>query len=184
MRMVASVAALMLGATSPAAAAMIDATYQFSANFDSGPKTNIDGQISMRFDNATTSPAVVTSFSSSALQGYYTGAEFQRSDDGYMAVLFGNCVAGIQEYGCGLATARKEYIVGFEIDELGDVVGDVGTIEYTVGRGGEEFYQSTALVKRVKATSAVPEPATWAMMILGFGLVGYAMRRKTVLRYV
>jgi hypothetical protein len=26
--------------------------------------------------------------------------------------------------------------------------------------------------------SAVPEPATWAMMILGFGLVGGVMRRR------
>ncbi len=29
-------------------------------------------------------------------------------------------------------------------------------------------------------TPAVPEPATWAMMILGFGVVGYALRRRTV----
>jgi hypothetical protein len=28
-------------------------------------------------------------------------------------------------------------------------------------------------------TSAVPEPATWAMMISGFGLLGASMRRKT-----
>ncbi len=28
------------------------------------------------------------------------------------------------------------------------------------------------------ATGAVPEPATWAMMILGFGVVGGAMRRR------
>jgi hypothetical protein len=26
--------------------------------------------------------------------------------------------------------------------------------------------------------SAVPEPATWGMMLLGFGAVGYAMRRR------
>ncbi|MEO9470373.1 PEPxxWA-CTERM sorting domain-containing protein [Parasphingorhabdus sp.] len=30
-------------------------------------------------------------------------------------------------------------------------------------------------------TSSVPEPATWAMMILGFGLVGGAMRRRKTL---
>ncbi len=33
-------------------------------------------------------------------------------------------------------------------------------------------------------TPAVPEPATWAMMILGFGVVGYSLRRKTMLRFV
>jgi len=33
-------------------------------------------------------------------------------------------------------------------------------------------------------TSAVPEPATWAMMIMGFGVVGYAMRRRrTTVRF-
>lgn len=29
-------------------------------------------------------------------------------------------------------------------------------------------------------SSAVPEPATWAMMILGFGMIGSAMRRRQV----
>lgn len=33
---------------------------------------------------------------------------------------------------------------------------------------------------RVTVTNAVPEPATWAMMIAGFGLVGGAMRRGAV----
>lgn len=28
------------------------------------------------------------------------------------------------------------------------------------------------------ATAAVPEPATWAMLIMGFGLVGFAARRR------
>ena len=30
------------------------------------------------------------------------------------------------------------------------------------------------------ATAAVPEPATWAMMMLGFGGMGFAMRRKRI----
>jgi hypothetical protein len=29
-------------------------------------------------------------------------------------------------------------------------------------------------------TSAVPEPTTWAMMLVGFGAVGYSMRRRKV----
>ncbi|MEO5494806.1 MAG: PEPxxWA-CTERM sorting domain-containing protein [Sphingomonas sp.] len=30
----------------------------------------------------------------------------------------------------------------------------------------------------VEANGAVPEPATWAMMMMGFGLMGYSMRRR------
>lgn len=29
--------------------------------------------------------------------------------------------------------------------------------------------------------AAVPEPATWAMMLLGFGMIGYSMRRRVSL---
>lgn len=47
---------------------------------------------------------------------------------------------------------------------------------------GAKFYntgQNSAFeFDNVSLTAAVPEPATWAMMILGFGLVGSAMRRR------
>ena len=32
------------------------------------------------------------------------------------------------------------------------------------------------------AVAAVPEPATWAMLITGFGMVGFAARRRTLAR--
>lgn len=34
------------------------------------------------------------------------------------------------------------------------------------------------LILRVTVSPAIPEPATWAMMLLGFGAVGFAMRRR------
>ena len=33
-------------------------------------------------------------------------------------------------------------------------------------------------IDRVYVTAAVPEPSTWALMLLGFGAVGGAMRMK------
>jgi hypothetical protein len=33
------------------------------------------------------------------------------------------------------------------------------------------------------AVAPVPEPATWGMMILGFGVIGYAMRRRPRIRF-
>jgi hypothetical protein len=47
---------------------------------------------------------------------------------------------------------------GFRLDGL--------TVNYTAAPGGGSV------------PAAVPEPATWAMMLLGFGLVGAAMRRR------
>jgi PEP-CTERM motif len=33
---------------------------------------------------------------------------------------------------------------------------------------------------RITAAAAVPEPSTWALMLLGFGAVGFAMRRRNI----
>lgn len=33
-------------------------------------------------------------------------------------------------------------------------------------------------IDRVYVTAAVPEPGTWAMMLLGFGAIGFSMRRR------
>ncbi|TCP30410.1 PEPxxWA-CTERM sorting domain-containing protein [Sphingomonas sp. BK235] len=49
---------------------------------------------------------------------------------------------------------------------------------------GSSSTPASLTVSAAVAPGAVPEPATWAMMILGFGAIGYAMRRKTVLRFV
>ena len=35
-----------------------------------------------------------------------------------------------------------------------------------------------AVIDDVFLTVAVPEPATWAMLLIGFGMVGFAARRR------
>lgn len=82
-----------------------------------------------------------------------------------------------------LATAGGEVLLGFH---WGNVAGDaqnvsafylwdnaaVGSIKLTDTQGYSNavLYRSTA--------AAVPEPGTWALMLLGFGAVGGAMRRR------
>jgi hypothetical protein len=38
-------------------------------------------------------------------------------------------------------------------------------------------------VETIEPVSSVPESATWAMMLIGFGLVGLQLRRRSVLAH-
>ena len=42
--------------------------------------------------------------------------------------------------------------------------------------------QNSAEVENVRFASAVPEPATWMLMLAGFGVVGFSMRRRRNVR--
>ena len=52
---------------------------------------------------------------------------------------------------------------------------NIDAIMLTQGSGGGSTSTATLLAF---ATSPVPEPATWAMMIAGFGAMGFALRRR------
>lgn len=77
-----------------------------------------------------------------------TSIDFDENDD-----LYGIGIGSDSLYR-GLLTAPV--VIGF----LNPTYGDVRGIEF------------------VNGTAAIPEPATWAMFILGFGLVGSSMRRR------
>ncbi|MFM9829002.1 MAG: PEPxxWA-CTERM sorting domain-containing protein [Sphingomonas sp.] len=56
-------------------------------------------------------------------------------------------------------------------------VGD--TIGYVIDKNGTFFNDSTGFNFSLSLAAAVPEPSTWAIMIVGFGFVGGAMRART-----
>jgi hypothetical protein len=58
-----------------------------------------------------------------------------------------------------------------------DGVGDITSIRLSSTTGRD--FASIAEISSGVGNGAVPEPATWAMMILGFGLVGAAARRRS-----
>lgn len=53
----------------------------------------------------------------------------------------------------------------------------VGIHSVTLG-GGPAYFSSISFDSQVDAISSAPEPATWALMIIGFGLTGAALRRR------
>lgn len=55
----------------------------------------------------------------------------------------------------------------------------LGSGTYTLSIGGTRG-TTGSFGGNVAFQNAVPEPATWAMMLLGFGAVGFAMRRRRV----
>lgn len=49
--------------------------------------------------------------------------------------------------------------------------------------GGEAFGRATLSIKAIGAPSpAVPEPATWGLMLVGFGAAGVALRRRRTMQ--
>ena len=62
---------------------------------------------------------------------------------------------------------------------------DVGLSSFTLtANGGAWGLADNFTIASVAPVAAVPEPATWAMMLVGFGLIGAAARRrKTTIAY-
>lgn len=59
--------------------------------------------------------------------------------------------------------------------------GGVGT-GYKISRiGGSEGLISPLNIRETPGAGVVPEPGTWAMLVIGFGIVGTSLRRRRVL---
>ena len=62
-----------------------------------------------------------------------------------------------------------------------------GRVSYNLGTGSQitraEFTSTQQAFEIDDLAAAVPEPATWALMLMGFGAVGYSMRRRSKVRF-
>ena len=52
------------------------------------------------------------------------------------------------------------------------------SLTIATSKSNDSLFDNVRFGSTLAATPAVPEPATWGMMILGFGVVGAAMRRR------
>jgi len=162
-------AALLTGAVAaiPANAATIMATYDFIGTFDSGPIPTISGTLSLTFDPTGDGEVTIDSFTSS-----YSGVSTVEGGSGSYTF----CSAG--PFGtCSFRPDTDAFLLGLSVDENGNPVEEGRGILYTAVGEDDVFISSTYIVTR-QMTSAVPEPATWAMMLVGFGGIGFAMRRR------
>ena len=159
-------------------------------------------------DGTCTSPTNDTVPQATACTGYYTGNIFDNKDDNSTAIK--DALAG---FGITYTGDISDYLGFSGLGGLTDLSGLFGNltgvqvfgIHYGGGAGGGEsaFYQidfgappgqpltlnlpASSNVYLFTSTHELPEPATWAMMLIGFGGIGMAMRgrrRKTALMQI
>jgi PEP-CTERM motif len=106
--------------------------------------------------------------------------KFYRSDGTLLGAIDGSRVFTGTETGNGSAGFVFDVEAGEEQDYVNSILGLGGTIymalEATVSdaEGGPESFT----IFNLHSPPSVPEPATWAMMLLGFGGIGLGMRRR------
>ena len=80
----------------------------------------------------------------------------------------------------------EEFAFNFLLDGTGSaryafdaIDGEVITnLAYTINGGSADGLRQVRIASSVNGVPPVPEPATWAMMLMGFGAAGYVMRRR------
>jgi hypothetical protein len=92
-------------------------------------------------------------------------------------IVVATCVApepctGTNDFPTGFPTPISYDFVSSQFSSL---VGDIDLVYTITGRGRPRLGASTLTIT---TGGPVPEPATWAMLIAGFGLVGAAARRR------
>jgi hypothetical protein len=168
---IAAVSAAALAAPlSQANAAIVTKTYSITAtNFESGAPTDpVTGMFTFTFDNAA--PITLPSPAGLSVSGFnvaYNGPALFSFTKGSDMLIVGNNI-GLGSFSVSPATP------GFGFAMLG--VSSTPTISnFTYSAGGKLWHSSNVAITEVPA---VPEPATWAMLLMGFGGMGFAMRRR------
>lgn len=172
-------AALLAGAASPALA--LDVTFTFASDLtDPNTSNAVAGTVSGRIigltDNATSSATSVWIDSFSV--GGFAGVPVDAVTWDFQDVNSFTLVAGVLT----AASFHADNTSGLDRLYLNiDVGWPNGFTNYaSVGNGnGTSIWNNNGFEGVVYG--AVPEPASWAMMITGFGLAGAALRRRRVL---
>jgi hypothetical protein len=190
-----AVAAAMLAAA-PAAAAVITRDYVLTANFiqQTAPVKSLTLGFTLAFDpelSYLVDTPVLNYTSSSALPQFNQLPIVFKST--YYPGYWSNLQIGGGANGSAYLEGTDDFFISLSLDAQGaPVPGQNVNVEYN-GVAGVRFTYNTRQTNLVVSTpagtggtnpppgggaGAVPEPATWAMMLMGFGLIGRAIRHQ------
>ena len=164
----ACIAALAFAA--PANAVMINKHYNFTMNYDHGLFPQIWGSFNATYD--TDGGEVLVDHFSSNLPSAYA----LTSGSAYHNVL--TLGSDCDVHGCSVTSGRNDFSFVFVVDQAGDAIYPYSFVyaraaDYTLFDGDRENFSMSQA-----AVAPVPEPASWAMMIAGFGFAGATLRRR------
>lgn len=129
--------------------------------------TSVDGDDTLQVYGVNTNGSLVnlgygTGFSSTANAAVAASATIRGGAGGtLLGNTFSNANGGTNTFGLDIDTRFTRYVL---TTRAGGHVNFLGT--------GGQGYAVSAI------TAEVPEPATWGLMIIGFGMVGFAARRR------
>lgn len=125
----------------------------------------------------TASGAALTQLTFTLLTGSFTAAEFNL-EQGALTNNDNPLVITLTAVGGGTSTFNVSKPTGSNVfDIIAGLPGESYTsASFSTTNGGFADFKQLRLV--LATPNAVPEPATWAMMLLGFGGIGVTMRRR------
>lgn len=103
--------------------------------------------------------------------GAYVGASTSSGD---------NFALNARSFGSPIVFLPFEYFPGTELSATQTFRGQtIASLGLTAGSYVFQSAADTVTVNIGPVAAAVPEPATWALMILGMGAIGFTMRRRS-----
>jgi hypothetical protein len=181
MKRVLGALAVFIGLTNAAHATVVNRTYNFKAyNYtidgnplDLPPVDPVIGSISVTFDNA-----VDYTNEGNGITLNYLNLQLGSTIVFSYSTEFDTLMVGGSNIGSNGYMWGDDDFTMFIYDATGKVPNDyAGFLGYTQHTSINSF-ESGAFEVTSRPSGAVPEPASWALMVGGFGLVGGAMRRR------